>query len=76
MNLHAIQFHENTPTRVITWELMDGRMEDQTDTTEIIFAIAQASKIKFSRLLTALLLEVENSFLEIVNTATKIVILG
>jgi len=44
MNLHAIQFHENTPTRVITWELMDGRLDAQTDTTEIIIALAQASK--------------------------------
>jgi hypothetical protein len=25
-------------------ELMDGRMDDQTDTTEIKFALAQASK--------------------------------
>lgn len=43
VNIHPIQFHENTPNRVVTWELMDGRMDYQTDTTEIIFALAQAS---------------------------------
>jgi len=44
VNLHAIQFHENTATRFVTWELMDSQMDDQTDATEIIFPLAQASK--------------------------------